>query len=124
MSSSIRQSFQKKYACPYPPDIDENALEDCLRGFIARLTQWVRSRSGMVGHIKILSDGRRNIWLSSTGKETYVKNTASAAENPQKLILFVTAIVFKVPHDELNGLCEEFLKASLAEAALDLAAFQ
>lgn len=116
--------FSKKYACPYPQGINENVLEDCLRGLIVRLTEWVRLRNGMVGHIKILSEGCRIIWLSSTGGQTYVKNADAAPGHPLKFTLYVTAIVFKVPHDEFNIICQEFVKSSMREVVADITVFQ
>ena len=103
--------FSKTYHYPYPANLDEALLEQCLKKLVEELLNAVNAHGGMVGHIKVLAEGRRLIWLSSTGET--VQTTDRELDTPQEQqAIFFTAIVFRVP-PEFEQFCKETVRRGL-----------
>ena len=103
--------FSRTYHYPFPDNLNEVLLEQCLQKLVGELLAEVNSLGGMVGHIKVLAEGRKMLWLSSTGES--VQTTVKELDAPcEQQSVYFTAIVFRVP-PEFELFCRETIQRGL-----------
>ena len=104
--------FSDTYHYPYPQTLDEEYLASRLEQLILDLVEWVKSRGGLVGHVKILVEGKKMCFLSSTGGCVYTRSQEYTPKDYSMLVIYVTAIGINVPQ-EYEQYCRDMVESSL-----------
>ncbi|MDF3000630.1 MAG: hypothetical protein K0Q48_749 [Bacillota bacterium] len=125
-AEEIPAVFSQTLFLQFDKDMTENAICALLYDWLTSIQHWALFHHHYIGHIKIFAEFEEGfqLWLSATGREISVKNTAmKLPKNPvRRGTAAVTAIVFGTDEASLkvavlNG-WEETLALQSGKAAI------
>lgn len=107
--NQIPSVFSKMFLLKKSVPFDQETIGP-LKSWIEQIRDWSLIHGGVVGHIKVLIEGREMLWLSSTGREVDMKISVVSSPGMQENNLYLTAIVLFVPDQEFCAYCKSTLE--------------
>lgn len=105
--------YSKQLAYKYAEQVASVDFEASLISAVEKIKEWAVDNNFLIGHIKLYTENfndKRSLWLSTTGKELSVKESAdwrnTVAKNYE---VHLTVILFGVKNDILNTSVEAIL---------------
>lgn len=80
-------------------------VRDGMAAEFQRLDDWIKTRNGIIGHIKGViedEDGENLLMISTTGGEVHFQSGESSLEKDHGIAVKIVFIVFNIPQRELK----------------------